>query len=1503
LSRSRAPRAAALRRPGRLALALLGALALGAALALAGVVPGAGRTPRAAAQASGSSALPQTDASVPARGVTLIGATPEEPGSPGAGETWGVGKEGSSAVLVRYTSAGGWTLGPALPGGFQLLTSQLAGAMTPTGSGVLAGTVTASGKTHEAVLVRKSGGAFEETLQVPSEGGTALLSKGETLFAANRAPMIAALDESGGNPGALVVPVGASSAVESQVLRWSGGEWTSEPIVLPAATKEEFRVLAIGATSPTNAWLLGALRSGGPYPPGTVALFRRVQEGGGKWVWKPVQQGSGAGDGEAHPLAVPLSGGGTAAFTVPGLGEPPTVKAQLLTVGAEGVWVDGELVNVHTVSAPSATLFFKPEGTAGGTVQASWCPVAAAACVHALPESLPAAYTRSFAWGGGGPYGQRVITGLPEGESLRLEGETFTPVLSIGGAEGPEGDPGAAYGAAFSSPTEGWLGLDSIPVHITTSPAPSLLKPWPVPFRHPLLAIAPQPGAPVGSLTSEALAVGERGAVARYKPGQGWLPESLFGPGERVESPRLRAVAWPTPARAYAVGDEGAMWLWRGETNLWERDQATPLNFRGDLLGVAFDPNNPARGYAVGSTETGLGGVLLRYGKSWTPETELPPQVSGAALVAIAFAGSEAIVAYREQVGEGHFVGGLIVNEGSGWHVDTEAAAAMGSAVPVAVAGLSDGGAAFVTLGNEGMRLYERERPGAPWAATATPVPGSPRSLSLFREGGALRAIVAFGGGASGNQLELQRPPPGAPPTFHEPLSPGGGSESGDALRQTATGWSDLDHELNPVGAPAGGYVSEDAPYRPDPILAVLADPAGGEGWVVGGEISSEELLQTATVERYGEGAEPPGIARTAVPVSSEYATFAFGGHAECAAPCAGRALVGVGPQVSLNAAVALAGGIGARGFFYTGPSVTEGRVGGRRTLPIPFAQEIGQTASILASSSVPAFAVPATPDLDARPEREGTESTFASAFGGFPQNALVTGNQSPAGCAATVGCQGEYYAYPSTGLGGDVRVIVLDESSTEISTRQLSWLEGELGAAKAAREPAIAVGSSDLEALRANDPSAAELVRVLVTGNRGAATCSSECASASAYFYDSPQENVDRPLRSGSETIPSFGSGTLGYVELVDEERGNFHGASGILLGQVLASSRNPYNDRAQVSARLVPVIGELALEARQGTLLRRSQVALFDGLARRPREGCRSSSARNGFCETDPYIPIPSICVGECSTALLPEYTFTSSKPSVGNFVQPNTGSAESLAVLQNANGEPIPDPQSGLFCAFNKGTTIVTISAGGLSASLPVTVQPGSVRQPCGTVKAEQSSAVQQAPAPPPPAPAPSPAGPAPASSPPPVVPLPSVPLAPVVPAPPPRAVVPPPFIPLAALPAPLLPFVPLPVPTPARPTPPSGTSAVTSPVEAAEKEEEEEEATESVSNQAVAYRPAEQQPTPLYVLGAIVLAAFAGASVRRRPRGRRRDAQIAPATVSTAWRQREMTARSRRERWRS
>jgi hypothetical protein len=136
--------------------------------------------------------------------------------------------------------------------------------------------------------------------------------------------------------------------------------------------------------------------------------------------------------------------------------------------------------------------------------------------------------------------------------------------------------------------------------------------------------------------------------------------------------------------------------------------------------------------------------------------------------------------------------------------------------------------------------------------------------------------------------------------------------------------------------------------------------------------------------------------------------------------------------------------------------------------------------------------------------------------------------------------------------------------------------------------------------------------------------------------------------------------------------------------------------------------------------------------------------------------------------------------------------------------------------------------------------------------------------------------------------------------VPPAPPAVAPVPSAFLPQPAPPVALLPFVPLPVPTPARPTPPSGTSAVTSPVEAPEKEEEQEEATEQVGNKAVAYRTSEQEPAVGYVLGMVILAAFAGATIRRRPRSGRRGVRVSPATISTMRSQRRMGRETRRGR---
>lgn len=1474
-----------LRRP-TLVVAALGAVI--AALALTVLPAGAGPSNAAAQGPAGEPEVTvQTDDSVPASNVTMIGASPNEGPS---NETWGAGEVGGQTTLVRYTSEGGgeWSLGPALPKGFKLDTpsglpypSPLAGQMTADGSGVLVGEV-GSG---QEVLVRSPGGAFQQTAPVPA--GEEGLESGEQLFSGRRAPLLAPLEEEGGGTGVLIVPVPANEAVRPQgaVLHWDGEHWKREPIESPGTAKGEegaVYVLGIGASSPSNAWLLAQPAS----RPEEVALYRR-REG----AWKPV----------SSALKVPTKAAHEEPFFI--AGSPETLKTQLLTVTSEGVWVDG-VGQEKGGTKVSTTLFFKPQGSEGGKVSGSWCPQREGApeCMFQLPEGLPTGPSRSLAWPSPGPYGERVITGLTEGVSLRLEGTTFKRVLALGASRSPD-DVGGTLGAAFSTPREGWLGNELLPVHLTLKSASngSRLSPWPVSFRHALLAVAPQPGAPVGALSSEALAVGDEGEVARYEPGKGWLPEGLLGPGGRLETPRLRAVAWPTPMRAYAVGDAGhdnldQMWLWRGETGLWEPDPATPVNFRGSLLGIAFDPANPARGYAVGPN-----GVLLGYGKTWTQEA-LPSQAEGASFTSIAFAGSEAIVAYHKDEAE-HRTGGLLVNGGSGWSVDEGAAAAMGSNIPATVAGLPDGGAAVATFGGEAAEVFERDGPGAQWQTTATPlpdVPVPPASLALFREAGALRVIAA--GVAPVGVEVIAPPPPGFPPTIEEPAPLPSFEQQRGVVRQTSNGWSDEEHELNLVQGPPQPYESYDSVYQPDPVNAVLAEATGAQGWAVGGVVEQERhegRLDTADVERYdrdpAEAPAPPGVGSSPVPTNPNDATFAIGGGAQCAAPCADRANAKIGPDVWLSAALKSAHEIGVQAFLYTGPRLSTGETEGSEPA-FPFSLELARYAEILEASPIKAYAAPAPTDLDARPSG-GTETTFAQSFAGLPQGALASsdglgGGREP--CLKTAGCQAAYYSFSSSGSGGQVRVIVLDDSA-EVMETQRKWLSEQLIAAKG-KEPAIVIGNADLNAqIAAGDRSAEELAGVLVQ----------EGASASAYFYDAPEQNVEKRLQVRTRSIKTFGSGTLGYVKYQSEKSGEFHGASGFLLAHVQADKLNADNV-AEVEAELIPNIGELALEAKDGTLLRRSQAALFAGLARRPRAGNRSPQGGSFQPDTDPYIPIPSNCVGSgCPPGggdLLPKYTFSSSNEGqIGEFVTPNLASPDPHAVLLGSNGRPIRDSESGLFCAYNAGTTIVTISAGGLSSSLPVTVQAGSVRRPCGTVPLEGLPGQQQpVPVPPPapaPAPVPSPAGPAPAPLP---LPVPAPPLTAPPLTPPAARLTPTPAAPFILLPAassPLLAAFPPPVPTPARPTPPSGTSAVTTPVEAPEKEEEKEEATESVSNKALAYRAPEHEPSPAYVLGIVLLAAFAGASVRRRPGRGRRELRVAPATLSAMHTQRRMGAGGR------
>ncbi|HSR95016.1 MAG TPA: hypothetical protein VLK56_09135, partial [Solirubrobacterales bacterium] len=1157
--------------------------------------------------------------------ATFLGASPLE----AAGEVWATAPDG--ATFSRYTDAGGWETveGPTGTDGrpiadLALVAGAAAGRTTPRG-GIAAA---ASAGERPLLIVREPGGSPREAPEPPS----AVLGPEEALFAAEGGtePLLAALEDPGGGTRALVVPATVAPAVPEAILSFAAGAWSREPIcagLSPGACTppaSAFRVLAIEASG-GEAWLLAKGAGAGE----GIELFRR-EGAGGSPVWRQQSLGPEGSLGSLFAQPAPLG----RSLVVRGGGQP-------LTVSEAGVWVDAQLTAGG--EKQDATIYYDIEK---GEVTGSWCDLSIQElCMRPLGSELPAGQGRSFAWspnGTSGPFGQRVITGVGQGAILSFEGDTFDRIALSGG------EAGSGQGAALSAPDEGWLGADP-PLHLTRNPEAAHLQPWPVPFRRPLTAIAPQPGAPVAALSSEALAVGDGGEVARYVPEEGWKPEFLLTASGSRATPTLRGVAWPEPGRAFAVGDDAAMWVWQKATGLWEPDPAEPPNLiRANFTGIAFDPDLPSRGYAIGKQ-----GLLLGYGRTWAQE-RLPPGVPAEAdFTSIAFAGDEALATYKfpiEVNGNAVYTGGVLVEDGSGWRIDDEAEAALAGAVPQRVAGLPDGGAAIASeegAGGEAVVL-EREGAEAPWRLASGGLVGYPAALTAIREGGQVRAIVSVAPGQGGEDLGSDReqvfnqPPPGQPPLLSDPYPLPG---SGLVLRQDATGWRDEQHQAYPLPRVVEGQTIYDLPQRPDPVLAMLVSPDGGSGWTVGGETGTfvqfgGEAVQTAGVMRYGPAAAPPAnVSSAPIGLQAGAVSFALGGNAQCAGPCADLAGTGIGPDRWLKAAVGKAAEIsGLRAFLYTGPGVgTSGASSGPlgATLgPAAFAREEAAYAGRLdsAAGSLPAFAAPAETDLD----RSGSLAAFQAAFSGFE---APLGSASPGPGIAPLSQAGSdqgYYSFSSSGSGGTVQVIVLDYSSPSLGASQRCWLAGALAAAGGAETPAVVVGQRDLGGQAPNAAEdATQVLPILVAGTPPAGCAVSGApAGASAYFFDYPEQNRAYSLSAGKRSIPAFGSGTLGYVAPPRRQETDFVGPSGFLVASVNAGARDPATNVAPVSVRLIPEIGGLALDATDGTLLRRSHPALFEALARRPLAGseCRGVSAPR-VCEgmaPDPYVPIPTRCLG---------------------------------------------------------------------------------------------------------------------------------------------------------------------------------------------------------------------------------------------------------------------------------
>lgn len=1370
------------------------------------------------------------------------------------------------ATFLRFTAATGWQIfeTPAAADGATTLAKfdpiYSSASVTPHGGGVIIGK---SGSETNVLIRAASGAGRRYTVNNPA------LQADESLSTSNLAPATAFEDS--GKTSAIVAAINASPSGVDGVLYFDGKKtvnpWSRDPIELPPGATS-FKVRAVDATGEANAWLIAKVE-----PASGIALFHRDADG----TWRRKSLGNAVFDGAT--VAVPENRTST--------GFDP------LTVTADGVWIDGR-VNPPTGQF-DFTLFYDQDSNQIDT----WCDAGVPTCDRPLGVSLFATGSsfRSTAWAGQG-FGTRVITN-PRDPSGAAESNRGT-YLSLRNARfarlpgaGDVGDGRAT--SALQSSERGWL---NDVVQFTNAAPKNTISPWSVGSRAPFQAVTSAPDEAIGEINSRALAVGDSGDVARYQPGAGWVTEFLQSSTGIVRRPDLRGVAWPEASRAHAVGTNGEMWLWRKETGLWERDPGAPVGIQTQFTDIAFNPADATDGYAIGRA-----GTILQYGKSWErlptwknaakngcgeqQGQALPPALADADFRKIAYSGGEPLVISDTD---------LVKFHAGGWQIDCGVRgliAKYASKLPMrllTVSGLPDGGAFIAGTGGFALK---RESLSAPWKAVSQPLANvSVTRSALFRENGELRALIAVVLQAAFPQEQpLGITDPNLPAPALAPLVT---PPEGYLLKETAEGWSD---EQNSA-LQSSGASALDRPLKSEPILGLLAGP-DGQAWVVGGWNGGSDAMgrgftsggqrttvKTAFIGRYsssGAAAASSQDVETPVPQSTGTINFAVGGHAVCEnTNCDQFRNVGIAPDKQLQAALAVSGRMsrqvgGPRFFMYTGGRIKSSSSSELSTTQAArFAELLGsQTGLPTYSALSPGDTIP------------GNADNFRAAFSSFRKpfgDGAPAADTNPRGTGSGTRT---HYAFDSLGQSGKLRVIVIDNSRGSLAASdgagyqnppvgvgaefasQQDWLRAELQSAKADAVPAIVVGNRSLNSTfrpyldKATD--ADQIARLL------------RDEGASAYFFDRPEENRQLRIPSNStDTIPSFGTGTLGYrgenanISESTEEASSYFGNTGMLLAQIDGAARNPSTNRAPVSVRMIPLIDGLNLDAIDGTLLRRSRPALFSGLGRRPLAGDRWGGGDvPSPAGSDPYTTFPQAActLSACESFVAPEYQFKSSDPDIANFVAVDPLSSNTRKPFQDPSGRPVADSSSGLLCPFNAGTTTLTISAGGRTYARQVTVQAGSVRPPCGTVPLDPKRFVAKqpgigAPAPPPPAPI-SPA--VALSTPPPFVPplVKSTPR-PASPPPAPEFFMPP-LDPVVSVPV----TPPPPAPSLARPIPPTGGMA-----RAPEKQREEEAATED-SQAFSRYQPNQSPNVTAPLIGLIIFAAFAGSMLPRTGRGRGSD----------------------------
>jgi len=1299
-------------------------------------------------------------------------------------------------VLLRYTDDGGWQIADVLRNAdgsaFQQAPGvplQVTGQMAPSGEAWIA---TFQGG-HASVFHRLPGGRFEVD-SVATSALAPLLRNGLQ----NAELRLSAAAADGSVYGTLLDPQQSPRSVSAPT--------PSGPLSI--AGKLDYGSLANGAwtvataplpptyvpPSPSDAVTLAAIDPTGPGA-GWAALSRtaapapltlaRFDAGG--WHW--VTSGLDALDLTDAFAAAPA----------------PPVLPTGLRADAGGVWI-GATVGSGSGAGPVVAYY----DSASGRVLGSWCgalPRTSFGCGQALDVDAPAAVPDRVFETAEGPVGLALRAGFVDVYAHGAWASVPAPGFVFSG-------PGRSL---FAAPDDGWLVGQNAIARISSRPLPSPLAEWPQANRSPLLSVALPPGAS-GADAPGALAVGLDGTALHYDGAAGWLVDPT---PERAHHVPLTGVAFDGDARAFAVGQLGTILRWNGAS--WSEDPQSVSLTTATLNAVAFGADG--QGWAVGS----FGTILHFDGATWSQE-QIDPDDAGTNVTSVAVAGHDVYA-----VANGNLIERAA--DGSWARVDP---AQLPTPAPAAgslrlVSGLPDGG--LVAAGRDVVLV--RQGPSDRFAYTAQTIQGIAVALSAYRDaGGEVRAFVSV-----------------APPVTVDlvPTNDVGGFPAGDGdlLRETAGGWQDLSRSQ--FGA---GGVSGDGVVKADPVLGVAAAPGGGSAWAVGGYAGThdaaglglDEILparpfgwRTSALWRYDASgpvdspSEEP--ASVSLPASPGTVGFAFFSSPICKSQCA--AVAGAQPDVNLRAAIEQ---IAAFAQQPGGPSFAV--LGGNARGPMDEdawragngAVDLARLPELLAPlGGVPLYAaygprdaVPTSPD-PAQPWADAF-ATAPAPFGPGPAPAGIAG----AGAGDRVGNVHRYYAFDATQNGGTLRVIVLDNAAGSLEASapgQTAWLDATLADANAAGIPVVVVASLPLDSLLPGAASDGDelAAKLVAAGVLGVFTTSGPGGTPAWQTQLDRVAQVPANAAIGAPQIPEYEGATLGYQQAQN---------NGVLWYSVSVDTA-----ARKLRVQAIPVVDSLALEPLNGLDAARSTTLSFQAIGRRPAGSLATPPQDPSFPGFDNYVAIPA---ASCSGCVAPSYAFRSSDPTVGSFVAPS-GPGSTFPKL-DASGRPIPSSSSGLFCAYNAGTTTVSVTSGLLTASLPVRVESGEIGRPCGTVAGGTDRNVitvgggtrlQEAPSPAGGAPAPPPAA-APLGA---VLPTIALPPPPLAPAPPPRptpAPAPPPLVAavplsagLASAPPPAIP----PIPPAVTPVPPGGATA-----SAQSAARREERARKEASQSAYVIRPA-------------------------------------------------------------